>query len=44
MVDLNDNLNLSIYGQIIEGKDGNTGMMESWKENDNLSMKVTYTF
>ncbi|RKX82647.1 MAG: hypothetical protein DRP58_09985 [Spirochaetes bacterium] len=42
--DLNDNLNLSIYGQIIEGKDGNAGMMNSWKKNDNFGMKIVYIF
>ncbi len=42
--DINDNFNLSVYGKIIEGTDGNPGMMDSWKENDNLAMKVTYTF
>ncbi|MCD6396026.1 MAG: hypothetical protein J7L71_00670, partial [Spirochaetaceae bacterium] len=41
---LNDNLNFSIYGQIIEGKKGNTGMMDSWKENDNFGMKMVYSF
>jgi hypothetical protein len=42
--DLNDNLNLSIYGQIIEGKDGNPGMLSSWNDNDNLAIKIAYTF
>ena len=42
--DLNDNLNLSIYGHIIEGKDGNTGMMNNWKGNDNFGMKMGYSF
>ncbi len=41
---VNDNMNLSIYGQIIEGKDGNTGMLTSWKDNDNLVVKIAYTF
>ena len=42
--DLNDNLKLSIYGQIIDGKVGNPGMMSSWKENDNLGVKMVYSF
>lgn len=42
--DLNDNLNLSIYGQIIEGKEGKPGMMYSWKDNDNFGMKIVYNF
>jgi hypothetical protein len=42
--DLNDNFKLSIYGQIIDGKIGNPGMMSSWKENDNLGVKMVYSF
>ena len=41
--DINDNLNLSIYGQIIEGKDGNEGMLNSWKDNDNFAVKISYS-
>ncbi|MCF6334158.1 MAG: hypothetical protein L3J12_00255 [Spirochaetales bacterium] len=42
--DINDNLNLSIYGQIIEGKVSNPGMMSSWKDNDNFAVKMAYSF
>ncbi|MCK5198010.1 MAG: hypothetical protein KAR21_06650, partial [Spirochaetales bacterium] len=42
--DINDNLNLSIYGQIIEGKEGSPGMLDSWKDNDNFAVKIAYSF
>ena len=41
---INDNFTLSLYGQIVDGKTGNPGMMNSWKDNDSLSIKATYTF
>ena len=40
----NDYLDLSISGQIIDGQDGNAGMLNSWKNNDNLKIEIAYTF
>lgn len=40
----NDYLNLSVSGQIIDSQGGNTGMLGSWKNNDNLQLEIAYTF
>jgi hypothetical protein len=40
----NDYLDFSISGQIIGGEDNGTGMLQSWKNNDNLRMELIYTF
>jgi hypothetical protein len=42
--DIKDNLNLSISGQIIEGKSDNPGLLNSWEANDNLSVKMAFTY
>ncbi len=40
----NDYLDFSISGQIIDGQGGKNGMLQSWKNNDNLKVKLSYTF